>query len=322
MGGAETGRRPTWNEMLQRKWDEGKFVCVGLDSELGKIPEHAQVSDSEHPKNYLGLCVAATITSFNNNIVDATKDLVGAYKPNLAFYIAHGDVGLVALRDTVLYIRTAAPDVPVILDTKDMDIDNTNLGYVQMAFEYCDADAITVNPYLGMVAAQPFLDQKDKGIIVLCKTSNKGSGEFQDLYIGMATLEPGEKRNDFLCFEKRIGRQLWEGGVPLYQYVAFRVAEHWNKHGNCSLVVGATYPEELAKVRQIVGDDMPILIPGIGAQGGDVEATVKAGQNSRGQGMFINASRSIIFASSGSDFAEAARRETLKLHNLINQYRN
>lgn len=317
MGGAETGRRPTWNEMLQRKWDEGKFVCVGLDSELGKIPQSAH-----RPGNEADFDVANTMVAFSRAIVDETRDLVCAYKPNLAFYIAHGDVGMQALQRTIIRIRDVAPRVPVILDTKDMDIDNTNLGYVQMAFEQCGADAITVNPYLGMVAAQPFLDQKDKGIIVLCKTSNKGSGEFQDLYIGMATLEPGEKRNDFLCFEKRIGRQLWEGGVPLYQYVAFRVAEHWNKHGNCSLVVGATYPEELAKVRQIVGDDMPILIPGIGTQGGDVEATVKAGQNSRGQGMIINASRSIIFASSGSDFAEAARRETLKLHNLINQYRN
>ncbi len=195
----------------------------------------------------------------------------------------------------MLRIHTVAPDVPVILDAKDMDIGNTNTGYVRMAFEYCQADAITINPYLGMEAAQPFLDQKDKGIIVLCRTSNKGSGEFQDLLI--------------------------KSDMPLYQYVASRVAKYWNKNGNCALVVGATYPNELAQVRRIVGD-MPILIPGIGVQGGDVEATVKAGRDSRGQGMIINASRSIIFASNGPDFAEAARRETLKLHNLINQYRN
>ncbi len=303
----------TFNEKLQAKWNEGKFVCVGLDSELGKIPKCVRVLDSRH--------LERDITLFNQVVVDATHDLACAYKPNLAFYIAHGDRGLWALRDTTQHIHTIAPDVPVILDAKSMDIGNTNAGYVQMAFEYCGADAITVNPYLGMEAAQPFLDQKDKGIIVLCRTSNKGAGEFQDCKVQLPTLYPGGKHEEFLQFEKRIGYQLSETCVPLYQYVAFHVAEHWNTNGNCALVVGATCPEELTRVRRIVGD-MPILIPGIGAQGGDVEATVKAGIDSRGQGMIINSSRGIIFASDGPDFAEAARRETEKLHNLINQYRN
>ncbi|MFZ3031569.1 MAG: orotidine-5'-phosphate decarboxylase [Candidatus Moraniibacteriota bacterium] len=302
----------TFNEMLKAKWNEGKFVCIGLDSEHEKIPQCIRVNCPTKREGIL---------RFNERIVNATGDKALAYKPNLAFYLGHGPWGFQALLETIEYIRRFAPDVPVILDAKDMDIGNTNVGYVQMAFEQCGADAITVNPYLGMEAAQPFLDQKDKGIIVLCRTSNKGAGEFQDLSIRLATMEPGQKREEFLRLEQQMGHELSDGSVPLYQYVAFRVAEYWNKNGNCALVVGATYPDELREVRRIVGD-MPILIPGVGAQGGDVEATVMAGKNSHGQGMIINSSRGIIFASYGSDFAEAARRETEKLNNLINQYRN
>lgn len=283
-------------EKLKEKWNQRKFVCIGLDSELGKIPQtvHCNVRERPHVVD-----VASTMVAFNMGIVDETKDVALAYKPNLAFYIAHGAEGLCALRDTVRYIHNLAPNVPVILDAKDMDIGNTNAGYIQMAFQYCAADAITVNPYLGMEAAQPFLDQKDKGVIILCRTSNPGAGEFQDLSVSVV---PG--RN-----------------IPLYQYVAMRVANDWNKNNNCALVVGATYPEELSQVRNIVGD-MPILIPGIGAQGGDLEATVNAGKDSRNQGMIINSSRGIIFASNDSDFAEAARQETIKLNNSINRILN
>lgn len=268
-----------FRQMLEKKWSEGKFVCVGLDSELGKIPE------SIHKKH-----VADTIREFNLRIVDATKDLVCAYKPNLAFYAAQGANGLDALWQTIRNIKIRAPDVPVILDAKYADIGNTNAGYVKFAFEYLGADAVTVHPYLGREALQPFLNCKDKGIFVLCRTSNPGAGEFQDLVIS---------------------------GVPLYNHVARHVASHWNVNDNCALVVGATYPDELRQVRMLVGD-MPILIPGIGAQGGDVEKTVEAAGGNR---MIINSSRGIIFASNGPDFAEAARRETLSLHNLINQYR-
>jgi orotidine-5'-phosphate decarboxylase len=175
-----------------------------------------------------------------------------------------------------------------------------------MAFDYLKADAITVHPYLGREALQPFLERKDKGIIILCRTSNPGSGEFQN--------------------EDVAGDNVPGGYMPLYKYVAHRVANHWNKNGNCAVVVGATYPEELAEVRKIVGD-MPILIPGVGFQQKDVplekqvEQVVSAGKDSRGQGMIINSSRGIIFASKGSDFAEAACRETIKLGELINQYR-
>ncbi len=268
--------------MLEAQWSRGNLVCVGLDSEYGKIPESARKDG-----------VQDTIVKFNQAIVEATWDLVCAYKPNAAFYEAYGYEGIAALRRTIADIHVLAPNVPVILDAKRADIGNTNAGYVQAAFEFLQADAITVHPYLGAEALQPFLDLKDKGIIVLCRTSNPGAGEFQDLSVS---------------------------GEPLYRFVARRVASEWNKNGNCALVVGATYPEELREVRGLVGD-MPILIPGIGAQGGDVEQTVTAGKDSRGWGMIINSSRGIIFASKGADFAEAARRETLKLRDLINQYR-
>jgi orotidine-5'-phosphate decarboxylase len=164
---------------------------------------------------------------------------------------------------------------------------------MKAAFDYLGVDAITVHPYLGAEALRPFLDRADKGIIVLCRTSNPGAREFQDLEVG---------------------------GKPLYKVVARQVAERWNEHGNCAVVVGATYPDELAEIRSIIGD-MPILIPGIGAQGGDVEKTVKAGKSADGTGMIINSSRGVIFASSGEDFAEAARTEVERLNGLINQYR-
>lgn len=272
-----------FRQMLEAQWERGNFVCVGLDSELAKIPEAAR-----RPPD-----IASSLIFFNCAIVDATHDLVCAYKPNVAFYEAHGEPGWLALAETIEHIHMVAPDVPVILDAKRADIGNTNVGYAKMAFGLLGADAITVHPYLGAEALKPFLDRAYKGIIVLCRTSNPGAGEFQDLLVD---------------------------GVPLFRMVAISVATKWNKNNNCALVVGATYPMELGAVRADVGD-MPILIPGIGAQGGDVEATVKAGQDSRGRGMIVNSSRGIIFASGGADFAEAARNETIKLRDQINQYR-
>jgi orotidine-5'-phosphate decarboxylase len=286
-------------KLLKVKWAEGKFVCVGLDSELGKIPE-CVVSFYRDGKHEL----SDAIIPFNTAIVEATKNLACAYKPNFAFYVAYGHEGLAVLHRTIEKIHEVAPDVPVILDAKVADIGNTNNGYVQMAFDYLQADAITVHPYLGAEALQPFLDCTDKGVIVLCRTSNPGAGEFQDESLA---CPPGYSR-------------------PLYLHLAHRVADHWNKNQNCALVVGATYPNELAEVRKMVGD-MPILIPGVGFQQKNVplekqvEQVVTAGKDSRGEGMIINSSRGIIFASKDADFAEAAHRETKKLCDLINQYR-
>lgn len=273
---------------LEARWKKGNFVCVGLDSELAKIPQAARENTrfAMHPD-------AGAILKFNTKIIVATADLVCAFKPNIAFYEAQGAHGMEALRETVKLIKWNYPDIPVILDAKRADIGNTNNGYVQLAFEVLGVDAITVHPYLGKEALKPFLDRKDKGIFVLARTSNPGAGEFQDLLVGEE---------------------------PLYKVVAKNIAASWNGNGNCGLVVGATYPRELAEIRAVVGN-LPILIPGIGAQGGEVEATVKAGQDIRGMGIIINSSRGIIFASNGPDFAEAARKAVQQLTGEINQYR-
>src|SRR3989344_1896614 len=228
-------------KMLETQWDKGNFVCVGLDSEFGKIPESAFRSGNECDVSF-----ANTVVAFNRAILEATKDLVCAYKPNIAFYETHGEEGIAALHRTIADIRVIAPDVPVILDAKRADIGNTNTGYIQMAFKYLQTDAITVHPYLGAEALKPFLDRADKGIIVLCRTSNPGAGEFQDLKVWAKGGLYGKQR-------------------LLYQHVAHQVAEEWNGNGNCCLVVGATYPKELADVRDRVGD-MPFLIPGVGFQ--------------------------------------------------------
>lgn len=234
------------------------LLCVGLDSDRDKVPQ----------------------ATFNKAIIDATHDLVCAFKPNTAFYESRGLPGIEALKLTCDYLREAYPEIPIIIDAKRADIGNTNEGYVKFIFDYLGADAVTLHPYLGGEALKPFLDRKEKGSIILCRTSNSGAGEFQD---------------------------------SLYQQVAQHVAKKWNYNNNCGLVVGATYPTELAIVRRIVGD-MPLLIPGIGAQGGDVEKTVKAGVDSTGKNAIINSSRGIIFA-------ENPREEALKLKDQMNQFR-
>ncbi len=273
----------TFMNLLEKRWHDNTCVCVGLDPVYDRLP--ASVRRDVSPED--------AFFAFNRAIIDATHDLVCAYKPNSAFYEALADSGIRALMKTVTYIKQTYPHIPVILDAKRADIGNTNHGYVQSAFDTIGADAVTVHPYLGKEALAPFLARKDRGILVLVKTSNPGSDEFQNLLIGQE---------------------------PLYQIVARHVAENWNAHGNCALVVGATYPSELKQVRTIVGD-MPILIPGIGAQGGDIAATVAAGKDSRGQGMIINSARDILYASSGENFAQAAREATQRLRDRINSYR-
>jgi orotidine-5'-phosphate decarboxylase len=188
--------------------------------------------------------------------------------------------------------------VPVILDAKRGDIGSTAQHYASEAFDRYGADAVTANPYLGRDSMQPFLDRADKGVIVLCRTSNPGARDLQDLVV-----------------PDKIG-----GGKPLYQHVAELVARDWNANGNCALVVGATYPDELREVRAIVGD-MPILVPGIGAQGGDVQAVLRNGKNAQGAGLIISSSRAILYAGSGEDFAQAARGEARKLRDEINRWR-
>ncbi|GCE12638.1 orotidine-5'-phosphate decarboxylase [Tengunoibacter tsumagoiensis] len=273
----------TFNELVEACWQRENFVCVGLDPEYERLPESVTRNVS----------IEEAFFTFCRGIIDATHDLVCAYKPNSAFFEAQGEAGLKALKRVVQYSKRQYPQVPIILDAKRADIGNTNRGYVTSAFDLIEADAVTVHPYLGKEALTPFLNRKEKGIIVLTRTSNPGAGEFQDLLIG---------------------------DMPLYQVVARSVAQEWNTNGNCALVVGATYPDELRQVRSLIGD-MPILIPGIGAQAGDVRSVVLAGQDSRGWGILLSSSRAILYASTGADFAQAARRATEELNVEINTYR-
>ena len=247
------------------------LLCVGLDPWRPSMP----VDD---------------VAEFNRALIAATSDLVCAYKPQWAFYEAEGIPGIEALQATI----EAVPDgVPVVLDAKRGDLGNTALAYAKAAFETWGADALTVNPYQGRDAVQPFLDYADRGVFVLARTSNPGSAEFQDLAVRGA-----------------------EGERPLYEEVA-RGAAAWNDNGNVGVVVGATAPDELARVRSIAGS-MPVLIPGIGAQGGDLEASVRNGTDADGRRALIAASRSVIYASKGRDFAEAARAEAERLRAAIN----
>lgn len=266
------------------------LLCIGMDADIDKLPDQFQTND--HPQ-----------FAFNKWVIDQTSDVVCAYKPNSAFYEARGAQGVTELHMTCSYLQKEHPDIPIILDTKRGDIGNTNDSYAQYVFDYLGADAITVHPYLGQEANASFLQHKDKGIFILCRTSNPGAAEFQDvivnipppMYIG-DPLQKGDLQN-----------------VPLYQYVAKQVASHWNTNKNCFLVVGATYPKELAEIRALVGD-MPILVPGIGVQGGDVEKTVHAGLTTKKRGIIVNAGRSIIFAHDPRSEAEALR-------DTINSYR-
>lgn len=269
--------------LLRAQWDAERFVCVGLDSDLYKIPKCVEQTRFRD-----------TMFEFNRRIIDAMKvnRIAAAFKLNSAFYEAQGPDGVNALVRTCEYIRNTYSDAVIILDAKRADIGDTNKAYARFAFAICGADAITVHPYLGREALKPFLERTDKGIIVLCRTSNAGAGEFQDL-----RLQHGE-------------------GEPLYLHVARQVSMEWNKGGNCALVTGGTYPEEIGNIRKVVGD-MPLLIPGIGKQGGDLEKSVRNGRNSQNAGFLINSSSGIIFASSGEDFAEKAVVAARKLHEQI-----
>jgi len=254
------------------------LVCVGLDPEPPRFPATLR----ENPDAIFEFCRA---------IVDATADLVCCFKPQIAHFAAQRAED--ALQRLIAHIHAVHPGIPVILDAKRGDIGSTAQHYAAEAFDRYRADAVTANPYLGRDAIQPFLDRADKGVIVLCRTSNPGARDLQDLDVG---------------------------GKPLYQHVAQLVAREWNGNGNCALVVGATYPAELAAVRALIGE-MPILVPGIGAQGGDVAAVIRNGKNAHGAGLIISSSRAILYASGGADFADVARAEARKLRDEINRFR-
>jgi orotidine-5'-phosphate decarboxylase len=266
-----------FNDLLAGSGDQKKFLCVGLDPDFEKIPEAARRPG-----------IRDTLVAFSRAIVDSTADIAAAYKPNSAFFEAYGDEGIAALQEICYYIIDHSPEAAIILDAKRADIGNTNRGYCSFAFDHMRADAITLHPYLGAEALQPFLERKEKGAFILCRTSNPGAREFQDLDVA---------------------------GEPLYVRVAKNVAGQWNAQGNCGLVVGATYPEEMAKIRA-VAPELPFLIPGVGAQGGELEAAVKAAKRPSG-GLLLAISRAIMYASTGDDYAQAARQAAQSFDSAI-----
>jgi orotidine-5'-phosphate decarboxylase len=240
------------------------LLCVGIDPEIERIPQ--RFKDVENP-----------FFAFSKWIIEQTHAFAAAYKPNMAFFEARGLEGMHELDLTIEYLCTEHPEVVTICDAKRGDIGNTNRGYVVSIFDQMGFDAVTLHPYLGKESLQPFLERTDKACIVLCRTSNPGAGELQDLLVD---------------------------GKPLWERIAERVANTWNAKGNCMLVVGATYPEEMRRIRS-VAPEMTFLVPGIGAQGGDVAAVVEAGLDAYGKGLVISSSRGILF----SDDPSAAARE-------------
>jgi len=250
-------------KLARRVETANSLLCVGLDPEMSKLPERFR----EHALPQL---------RFGEWIVDQTAEFAAAIKLNAAFYEARGAEGVAEMERTIDYVRARHPELVTICDAKRGDIGNTNQGYVAEIFDRMGFDAVTLHPYLGREALEPFLSRRDKMCIVLCRTSNPGAGEFQDLDVE---------------------------GCPLWLTVAEQVSRVWDIDGNCMLVTGATYPEEMRRVREIA-PHTTLLVPGIGAQGGDLRAAVAAGLDAQGRGLLISASRSIIF---GDDPAEAAR---------------
>jgi orotidine-5'-phosphate decarboxylase len=256
------------------------LLCVGLDPDVSRLPASLQ----NEPDGIFTFCKA---------ILDATADLACAFKPQIAYFAALGAER--QLEQVCAYARAAYPHIPLILDAKRGDIGATARQYAREAYDRYGADAVTVNPYMGFDSVEPYMEWSERGVIVLCRTSNTGGSDLQFLDVA---------------------------GKPLYQHVARLVADKWNVNGQCALVVGATFPQELAEVRAIVGE-MPLLVPGVGAQGGDVEATVKSGKTAGGAGMMINSSRAILYATpqGNEDFADAARRVASETRDAINAHR-
>ncbi len=260
-------------KLLNASHRNKSLLCVGLDPDPRLMPEKVGVLE------------------FNRLIIEATFDLVCAYKLNLAFYEALDEEGFHTLKNTVKHI---SQDIPIIGDGKRGDIGNTAKAYARAIFKNLNCDAATVNPYLGFDSVAPFIEYREKGVFILCRTSNVGASDFQSLR----------------CEEAGAASR------PLFEIVAQRASE-WNTQGNIGLVVGATYPDEIRSIRENY-PDMPLLIPGIGAQGGDLALAVRYGVDASGKRAIINSSRQIIYASAGKDFAQAARRVALALRDQIN----
>ena len=275
----------TFIDQLTLAWQsQNSLLCVGIDPDVGKLPAPLH-----------GLSTEDAFFQFGKAIIDATAPHVCSFKPQIAYFAAHHAEG--ALQDLIAYSHAQHPHIPVILDAKRGDIGSTAAQYAAEAFRRYGADAVTVNPYMGRDSVEPYLEYADKGVIILCRTSNAGGSDVQFLNV-------------------HIGNEV----KPLYQHIAQLVAHEWNSTGQCALVVGATYPDEIRAVRNIVGD-MPLLIPGIGAQGGDLAATLDAGLTSHGTGVMINSSRAIIYAHNGEDYQSAMRQAAADTQLQINALR-
>ena len=273
----------TFIESLNTAWaTNNSLLCVGLDPDPAKFPAHLKSKPD-------------AIFEFCKSIADATADLACCFKPQIAYFAANRAED--QLEGLIAHIHDNHPGIPVILDAKRGDIGSTAEQYAIEAFERFKADAITVNPYMGRDSVDPYLAWPDKGVILLCRTSNPGGSDLQFLEVDTP-----------------------RGRMKLFEYVARTVAEDWNASGNCGLVVGATFPAEIARVRELTGD-MPLLVPGIGAQGGDIAATLAAGRTANGTGLMINSSRAVLYAGKGEDFADAARKVALDTRDAINAQR-
>ncbi|WP_347556786.1 orotidine-5'-phosphate decarboxylase [Robbsia sp. KACC 23696] len=276
--------------MLRAAWQRtGSLLCVGLDPEPSRLPLSLVGADAGQ-----GAIDPEHIFTFCRDIADATAPYASAFKPQIAYFSAYR--AEVQLERLIAHIHARHPGLPVILDAKRGDIGSTAQQYAREAFERYQADAVTVNPYMGFDTIEPYLAYPGKGVIVLCRTSNPGGSDLQFLDVTSAAGTAAR---------------------PLYQVVAEKAAREWNASGELSLVVGATFPAEIARVREIVGD-MPLLIPGIGAQGGDVQATVAAGKTGDNTGMMINSSRAILYAGKGPDFAARAADAARETRDAIN----
>ena len=307
-----TETRPAFRDQLQAQWDQGKFVCVGLDPVYERIPQHIR-SQYGRPD--------VAMSDFCNRIIETTGDIALAFKPNLAFFERYegGDENLM---DVIGEIHDSFPGVPVIGDGKRADIGATNEHYAAL-FDKYGFDAMTTNPYLGGDTFPSLVKgHEDKGLIVLCRTTNPGSKELQEMPISILQATAGEllSNSEFkeICAMYEEGTDPISMFMPVYEIVAFLAAKRWGINGQFGLVVGATAPEAFAPVRAIAGD-IPFLIPGIGTQGGDLEKTLKYAPDSNKQGMIINSGSAIIFASSGEDFAEVARAKTIELDRQIRE---
>jgi orotidine-5'-phosphate decarboxylase len=259
---------PVLHKLERRIQATASLLCIGLDPEIDKLPQRFR--NAAHPQ-----------FEFNRYVIEQTHQYAAVYKPNTAFYEARGTAGIDDLHRTMEFLRSEHPDIVTICDAKRADIGNTNRGYAHFCFDWLGCDSVTLHPYLGREALAPFLEREDKASIILCRTSNPGAGDIQDLSVA---------------------------GRPLWQAIAEKVSQQWNIRGNCMLVVGATYPEEMSTIRKLA-PELTFLVPGIGAQGGSVQDVITAGLDARGLGLMLSSSREILFSENPAATANATHAE-------------